>query len=66
MSNPHERRVLAALGVLGWPDDRDGSAHVEEDGHEVTPTGHYWSIVEDVLRAADAAGLHQNGSVGRG
>lgn len=47
--------MLAALAVLGWPDDREASAHVEEDGHEVTPAGHYWSIVCDALAAADLA-----------
>lgn len=50
-------RVLAALDVLGWPDDRDGSAHAEPDGYEVTPARHYWELVSDVIRATDAARL---------
>lgn len=44
--------ILAALDVLGWPDDRAASAHVEEDGFEVTPAGHYWDTMTEVLAAA--------------
>jgi hypothetical protein len=43
-------RVLAALEVLGWPDDREGSC----DGG-FTPRGEYWELAEDVVRAADDA-----------
>lgn len=63
---PPDGRVLAALAVLGWPDDRERSAHIEEDGYEVTPVGHYWSIVCDVLAAADlAAELNLRAEVAR-
>jgi hypothetical protein len=48
-------RVLAALAVLGWADDREASAHVEPDGYEVTPPRHYWEVMEEVIRAADTA-----------
>lgn len=48
-------RVLAALEVLGFPDDREASAHVEDDGHQLTERGQYWELVSDVISAADAA-----------
>jgi hypothetical protein len=48
-------QVLAALDVLGWPDDRDRPAHIEDDGSEVVSKGTYWGIVIDILRAADEA-----------
>ena len=50
-----DAQVLAALEVLGWPDDREASAHIEPDGHEVTPARHYWDLVTSVLDAAAAA-----------
>jgi hypothetical protein len=50
-----EERVHAALDVLGWPDDRYDSAHVEPDGFHVTAPGHYWELVVEVLLAADRA-----------
>lgn len=50
-----EPRVLAVLEQLGWPDDRAASAHVEPDGWQLSPAGHYYSLAEDVVRAADAA-----------
>lgn len=53
MTTPDQ--VLAALEVLGWPDDRERSAHIEEDGYEVTPRWHYWDLVTSVLNAAAAA-----------
>lgn len=55
MSDPTEAQVLAALEVLGWPDDRERSAHIEDDGTEVTPARHYWDLVTSVLDAAAAA-----------
>lgn len=50
-----EPRILAALEVMGWPDDRQASADVEPDGWELTGAGHYWATMEDVIRAADQA-----------
>lgn len=50
-------RVIAALAVAGWPDDRAGSAHVEDDGYEITPAGHYWELMTDIIQVADAAQL---------
>lgn len=49
-------RVLAALEILGWPDDREHSAHVEPDGFHLTAPGHYYGTAEDAIRAADEAG----------
>lgn len=43
-------RVLAALLVLGWPDDRYVSALAPE-----IPLGVHWALAEDVIRAADEA-----------
>jgi hypothetical protein len=56
MPEVQPERILAALGVLGWPDDRERSAHVEPDGHEAAPPGHYWKTVTEVIEASDAAG----------
>jgi hypothetical protein len=50
-----DAQILAALEVLGWPDDREASAHVEPDGFWVTPARHYWDTVTSVLDAAAAA-----------
>ena len=52
---PAEARISAALEVLGWPDDRKMSAHVEPDGFHITPPGHYWQTMSDVLTAAELA-----------
>lgn len=58
-AEPTDRQTLAVLEVLGWPDDREGSAHVEDDGHEVTPPGHYWEVAQDIVRAVlDPGGDH--------
>ncbi|AYF32171.1 hypothetical protein CSH63_32985 [Micromonospora tulbaghiae] len=43
-------RVLAALLVLGWPDDRYVSAMAPE-----IPLGVHWELAEDVIRAVDEA-----------
>ena len=52
-------RVLAALEVLGWPDDREDAAR-DPEGPSYGPPGLYWEIVEDVIRAADAASSEQH------
>lgn len=56
MTEPSDAQVLAALDVLGWPDDRGGSAHVEPDGYEVCPARWYWDLVTEVARAVLDAG----------
>lgn len=58
-----DARVLAALNVLGWPDDREMSAHVEPDGYHVTPAGLYWEIVSEALAAADLPARRRVGPV---
>jgi hypothetical protein len=55
-AGPTDAQVLAALQALGWPDDRDGSAHVEDDGYQVTPARHYWDTVTAVVQAVLDAG----------
>lgn len=50
-------RVLAALEVLGWPDDREDAAR-DSEGPSCLPPGVYWELAEDVVRAADAAWRH--------
>lgn len=47
-----DARVLAILAVLGWPDDRAASAHVEPEGYEITSAGSYWSLAADAVFAA--------------
>lgn len=47
-------RVLAALGVLGWPDDRDVAGR-DPESPSYLPPGTTWELVEDVIRAADEA-----------
>ncbi|PZF98534.1 hypothetical protein [Micromonospora deserti] len=46
-------RVLAALEVLGWPDDR-GEQYAEDAA--VMPAEAHYRLAEDVIRAVDAAG----------
>lgn len=41
--------IQAALESLGWPDDRAESAHVEPDGHVVSPLGAYWDTVAELV-----------------
>jgi len=54
-------RVLAALEVLGWPDDRADPATCPAPLDEVDyPLGVYWELAEDVIRAADAASSEQH------
>lgn len=52
-------RVLAVLHVLGWPDDRKDTAR-DAEGYSYGPPGAYWELVEDVIRAADAASTEQH------
>lgn len=54
-------RVLAALEVLGWPDDREDPAACPAPLDDVGyPLGMYWELAEDVIRAADAASSEQH------
>ncbi|MFI2650180.1 DUF6085 family protein [Micromonospora fulviviridis] len=54
-------RVLAALEVLGWPDDRADPATAPAPLDECDyPLGLHWKLAEDVIRAADAASSEQH------
>ncbi|MEU8264936.1 DUF6085 family protein [Micromonospora sp. NPDC048999] len=52
-------RVLAALEVLGWPDDRENAAARPGPKDNYLPgdylPGVFWELAADVIRAADAA-----------
>jgi len=48
MREAAQAAIPGVLDTLGWPDDRAASAHVEADGHQVTPAGLYWELAGDV------------------
>lgn len=46
---PTDAQILAALSVLGWPDDRTTSAHPG-----VTEAGYYWATAAQIVAASAA------------
>lgn len=60
MAELTDAATLAVLREMGWPDDREFSAHVEPDSYQLTPPGAYWDaareIAEAVMRVITEAG----------